>query len=156
MNTGITEINGDLLDADTDFICHQCNCVTTRGKGLSKVIFDKYPEADIYSERINSNKYNNTKDEPGTIKVRGNVINIIGQYYPGKSKYSNDTKEKRIEWFRQALELIDETICDNGNNYSFAFPYKIGCGLAGGDWNLYYDMIKDFASDKVVYIYKLE
>jgi hypothetical protein len=24
-------------------------------------------------------------------------------------------------------------------------PYNIGCGAAGGDWNIYFDMIKNFA-----------
>lgn len=26
-----------------------------------------------------------------------------------------------------------------------AFPFKIGCGLAGGDWKIYYKLIKEFA-----------
>lgn len=143
-------IKGDLLDATTDFICHQCNCVTKKGKGLSKAIFDKYPESNIYAPRL----VNNYKDEPGTIKVINNVINIIAQYYPGKSRYANDTKEKRIEWFQTALDEINETY---DGTYTFAFPYRIGCGLAGGDWNVYYDMIKDFANkgNKVVKIYQL-
>ena len=27
---------------------------------------------------------------------------------------------------------------------NFAFPYKIGCGLAGGNWDHYLPMIEDF------------
>ena len=33
--------------------------------------------------------------------------------------------------------------CDRYQN--LAFPYNIGCGLAGGDWNHYLPMIEDLS-----------
>jgi hypothetical protein len=29
---------------------------------------------------------------------------------------------------------------------SLAFPYGIGCGLAGGDWKVYETMLRDWAA----------
>ena len=39
---------------------------------------------------------------------------------------------------------------------SFAIPYGIGCGNAGGDWNIIYSIIQKYLGDKFnVYLYKL-
>ena len=36
-------------------------------------------------------------------------------------------------------------------------PYNIGCGAAGGDWQIYYKMIENFANDNQIYmtLYKI-
>jgi O-acetyl-ADP-ribose deacetylase (regulator of RNase III) len=143
---------GDLLKSKAKYIVHQTNCVTSKGAGLSKIMFEKFPHSDIYS--------NNTKRTPSQVIVRGDgvnkryVINICGQKYPGSPKYSNDGYYMRKEWFKKALDKILEI----EDLESIAFPYGIGCGLAGGNWNDYKEMIKQFASkcNAEVYIYKLQ
>ncbi len=148
----IKVINGDLLDAKEQYIAHQCNCVTTKSKGLSKLIFDKYPTTDIYSNRKKK------KDIPGEIKVFNSknktIINILAQYYPGPSNYENDSKQNRKLWFKKCLELISEL---PGIENGLALPYNIGCGLAGGNWDEYYEIIKQFSNKYFipVTLYKL-
>ena len=44
----IRVINGDLLEADSTFICHQVNCRGVMGSGVAKAIRDKYPE--VYTQ----------------------------------------------------------------------------------------------------------
>nr|QBK89839.1 MAG: SNF2 subfamily protein [Pithovirus LCPAC101] len=106
--TNIDIINGDICDSDTQYIAHQCNCVTNHAKGLGKTIFTKFPYSDIYSTRANY------KDTPGNIIIRGDglnnryIINILSQFYPGKVKYNNDTSEKRKVWFRECLVKISQ------------------------------------------------
>lgn len=137
----IKTVEGDLLDATEDYVCHQCNCITKKGKGLSKVLFDKWPEANIYKDR-------DGKDTVGQIVVKGQVINMLAQIYPGKAKYKNDSKEKRATWFLECLEQMSEL------DGSFAFPFRIGCGLAGGDWvGVYLPMLERFAENREVVIY---
>jgi hypothetical protein len=103
-------------------------------------MFQKYPYANIYRER-------KEKSMPGHIVVKGNgkdermVINMLAQYYPGPSKYGNDSEEKRLQWFQDCLDEMSELISEN---VSFAFPYQIGCGLAGGKWGSYLAMIENF------------
>lgn len=146
-------INGDICNSDTQYIAHQCNCVTNHGKGLSKTIFNKYPYSDIYGIR------NNYTDIPGTIIVLGDginnryVINMMSQFYPGKARYGNDTIVKRREWFWKCLYKISQI----QEIESISFPYNIGCGLAGGNWNEYFTMIQSFSnySSIIVKIYKL-
>jgi len=144
-----TIISGNLLDATEDFKCHQCNCVTTKSKGLSSSIFSKYPNTNTYKN------HNLHKSIPGTIDVflDCGVINLYAQYLPGKAVIKE--KELRLWWFELCLQaIIDHLPPDK----SYAFPYGIGCGLAGGRWEDYFKLIEQFSHHpniKHVSIYKL-
>ncbi|OHT14843.1 hypothetical protein TRFO_14805 [Tritrichomonas foetus] len=154
MTTSNLEIvEGDLLSSKEKYIVHQCNCISKGAKGLAKAIYDKYPYADAY-------KIQPRKDTPGTIKIAGNgknqrfIINLFGQYKPGKPRPgSSDSVESRLQFFKEGLSKILEI----PNLESIAFPFNIGCGLAGGDWNSYYAAIEEFATHTtaIVKIYKL-
>lgn len=139
----LTEIKGDILLAKETYIAHQCNCVTNKAKGLSKQIFKKFPYADSYTNRQN---YSN----PGTIEVFNNVINMYAQFYPSKAKYKNDSKELRIEFFENCLKEI--SLIPGIHYKSIAMPYKIGCGLAGGDWPTYKKILEDFCINEDITI----
>ena len=64
-----------------------------------------------------------------------------------------DTLEDRYDYFIECLQKITEL-----NITSIAIPYKIGCGLAGGNWEEYYNALNEWANKnpniKIV-IYKL-
>ena len=145
-------IEGDLLESKETFIAHQCNCVSTDSKGFAKTIFSKYPFSNSYTKRIRGKK--ETYSEPGSIEIFNNgekcIINMYAQYYPSASKYSNDTKTKRIEWFINCLDNISK-ISDIKSKI-IAMPFHIGCGLAGGDWNVYYNIIEEFANKEEIQI----
>lgn len=144
-------IEADILSCTAKYIAHQVNCRSKLSKGLSYDLFQKYPYANVYAD--------GTKRVPGNIIIRGNgederfVINMAAQYYPSKPK-QHDTSEARLKWFRECLVQIRYTIKDLE---SIAFPYKIGCGLAGGDWNKYLQLLEEFAqnTDAEVYVCKL-
>lgn len=133
--------NGDLLASNEQYLCHQCNCVTQRAAHLSAAVFKAFPHADIYSIRPKGHK-----DKPGTIIVKGDsthrhVINMLGQVWPGKPKYPQDRVDghaAREQYFALCLMEIAKMGAD-----SLAFPYGIGCGAAGGDWEHYWWMLTD-------------
>ena len=145
------EVSGDLLDATETYLCHQTNCVSRGSKHLAKSVFTRFPYADIYTAR-------STPSVPGSIIIRGDeeqrlVIGMLGQYYPG-SKYPNSKKDgrsSRVSYFTSCLEKMKSLEGD------FAFPWRIGCGAAGGDWDLYHNLILKFSEkiDGKVCIYKL-
>ena len=91
-------IGGNLLDATEKYLCHQCNCVTKKSKHLSKTVFTRFPHANIYSRR-------QFPSSPGTIVLKGDgkeerfIINLLGQYYPGKGKFKNDSAQIRFGYF---------------------------------------------------------
>lgn len=141
--SNLIEKKGDLLEAKTQYIVHQSNCVTKRAKHLALSVFTKFPYANIYAPRLKGHYI----DKPGNIIIKGDgedqrfVIAILGQYYPGKAKYANDTPVKRFEWFRQGLAKIEKI----EGLTSIAFPARIGCGAAGGDWKKYKEEIVQLA-----------
>jgi hypothetical protein len=70
------------------------------------------------------------------------VINLNGQKYPGgPSAY--ETAEMREDFFRKGLT----TIASITNLKSVAFNYRIGCGIAGGNWAFYSKMIENFEKE---------
>ena len=130
-------IRGDLTKIPLgthDYLVHQCNCKTTHGLGLSATLFEAHPHADIYGD--------GSRRIPGEIIVRKPVINLLGQFYPGPPRYSNDSTTKRKAWFKQGLDKISSSGIEIKNLY---FPYKIGCGLAKGCWRIYSGMLEDWA-----------
>lgn len=159
--------NGDLLKCDAKYICHQCNSLTKTGAGLAKRMFGLFPYADIYKKRGGDwtpDKVTLSHSEyPGNILVMGNgnserfIINMMGQFYPGPPKFPDsklDGTKSRERYFKSCLDRI-AAIKDLE---SVAFPWKIGCNLAGGNWDNYFKMISNFADhmDSIakVFIYK--
>ena len=143
---------GDLTLAKDTYLCHQCNCVTNRSAHLARAVFNAFPYADVYSERTEHSK-------PGTIELRGNgddqrwVVALYGQYYPGKTKYPNSPKDgwgARLGYFKSCLEELDKLPPG-----SFAFPWRLGCGAAGGNWDDYLALVQEFAKNHSVTLYRL-
>lgn len=55
------------------------------------------------------------------------------------------------------MEKCFETIKEyaKGTNLSIAIPYKIGCGIANGDWDIVSKIIDKVFGDSIV-VYKLD
>lgn len=150
-------ITGDLVEnGDDQVIAHQCNCITSYGKGLSKIIFDKYPYANIY---------NVIPRYAGSIMIRRPpseekgpiVVGMMAQFHPGASKIFDDSRQIRLTWFKMCLQKTIDFMKLN-NLRTLGLPYKIGCGLAKGLWEDYFDIIERM-SEKTpeieIRIYKL-
>lgn len=160
-------IIGDLLKSSEQYIVHQTNCrYKPPGVGLAKHIFKKFPHSDVYTCR-SPWKPGTEYDKPGSIAIRGGgtsglrgVVNLFGQNFQSKKEKNVKTFEEsralRLKWFRNGLEKIRSELPDLK---SIAFPFQIGCGLAGGDWTVYLNEIERFASsfdgDVDVVVYKL-
>jgi len=161
-------VKGDLLSATDEYIVHQVNCIACTPHGLSKSIADKWKTADIYGMRTRVTPSRNfattdTQATPGSISITRdrNVIHMFAQFSYGKpfsyinkdGRYPRDTYEQREKWFQMCLDSIAEI-----QPSSIGIPYMIGCGLAGGNWSNYFEMIKKFSEKNptiIVNIYKL-
>ncbi len=132
----------ELHSKQAQIIAQQCNCVSSKTKGLSRDILIKFPYADFYTR---------TKDsKPGTIKLVGSpkkgnrlVLAMFGQRNPGKP-VEGDSFEQREKWFLSCLGKVSKIT----GLKSIAFPFKIGCGLAGGKWKNYRTMIDNWAESQ--------
>ncbi len=160
---------GDILTGSYPIIVHQCNTTTSYARGLAQFVFDRYPYANVYDPQL-ALANGCLQRVPGKIhiakpiKTGKIVINLFGQKYkgqPGKYCPENDieTAQDREDYFYDGLlDIIrnrDQLHGDN-INLTIAFPHGIGCGMAGGNWNKYMDMIRNFAMQlqpgDVVYI----
>ena len=149
--TSLTIIDEDLFGTDARYICHQCNCLTRRSAGLAAEIFGRYPWANIYSERTDGRHEPVEGRLPGDIVISGDgeskrfVINMLAQFYPGKPKFPDSAKDgfkaRRVAFANCLLKMW--RIPDL---HSVAFPWRIGCSMAGGDWEIYLSMIERFAA----------
>ena len=137
-------ITGDLLESKEKYIAHQCNCLSKQSAGVAKAIFDMFPHADVYTDRDGPDAFN-------SIKIMGNgqdqryVINMFSQYYPGQPKLPLSTKDGvlvREAAFHKCLLKVARI----PKLESIAFPWRIGCGIAGGDWNHYLGTLTNFSN----------
>lgn len=158
------EKHADLLNATEDYIVQQCCCTAVKPHGLSAAIAARWPSVNPYTGRRRL-RYNWAKVEdrpsPGTIQVLEKVICLFGQYTHSKpGVYEDpamtgtpDSYDDRLRYFQMGLEEISKL-----RPKSVAFPFKIGCGLAGGDWKKYKQAIDSWAgrnADIEVVIYVL-
>lgn len=146
----ITYKNGNLLESDCNVICHQVNCQGVMGSGIAKQIRQKYPK--VYktfklSERKGYNTLGNIDIIPIDSEDDKYIVNIYSQfhYLPRGIRHTD------YEAFRKGLKKLKEIIplCFIDKNViKIGFPYNIGCGLGGGDWNIMKQIIEDEFSEE--------
>lgn len=126
----ITERSGDLLEqTDLTHIAHQANLYHTFGAGLALAIARKFPEAleadkkTPFAENSKLGFYSQTDAAQHGGPV---IVNLYSQRGFG----AGSTHYIALEMALRALErsLRDQTAVRIG------LPFKLGCGLAGGDW----------------------
>lgn len=137
-------VKGDLLNATEDYICHQVNCVGVMGAGLALSIKNTYPEV---FKKYRYACLNAQKDLLGCVQIIGKVVNIFGQ-----RSYGTHSRQTDYNALKTAFTKLHEKL---PIEKSLAFPYNFGCGLAGGNWYIVYQLIEECFKNRYVTIYKL-
>ena len=145
-------IDGSILDAKEDIICHQVNCQGVMGSGVAKVLCEKWPVIKKAYTR-HCRRYSDPKDLLGTFQLveveKGKLVaNVFGQLDFGRDKYRKYTDYV-------ALTNAFAQLRDEYHDKSLAFPHGFGCGLANGDWIIVLGIIHTYFNDMDVTIYKL-
>ena len=128
--------NGSIFDSKADILCHQVNCQGAFGYGIAGQVKKLFPEVEKTYKRITKQWIE--KENGDTSRLLGRVsaqpVEKDGRWF--LMVYTDyDALEKAMGEIRSFLEA-------RGKNETVAFPYKIGCGSAGGDWNVVEDIIK--------------
>lgn len=133
---------GNVFDSTTEYLCHQVNCMGKMGSGIAKTVREKYPLA--YSAYMTMCSNSEPEDILGATQLiccaDRTIVNIFAQKnygYDGK-RYTD------YEAFRSCLRYIANTILPGS---TISFPYGIGCGLGGGDWDIVQSMISEELSE---------
>jgi len=140
-----TVIYKDILDVTKGIICHQIN-PHTMGAGLALAIRKRYPKH--YEDFLEWKKDRGMGDILVTTYYQHPII--IGMC--AQRSWGRDGRNHtNYPAFAECLRLVDyEALKRSMKVY---FPYKIGCGLAGGKWEFVYQLIE--AQTSYAYICKL-
>lgn len=161
----IKTVKQDLLKINCDIICQQVNCQGKMGAGLASAIRKKYPYVyekykDVCDCAINKKSL---LGKCLLIDIENNKFcaNLFGQYYYGNDKYYVYTDYNALKTSFVHLKELCKFIKEKNKkeNIVVAIPYKIGCGLANGDWKIVFEIINgifSFDEDIIVYICSIE
>lgn len=134
-------LNQDILDVNIGIIVHSVNCKGTWGAGLAKSLKHKYPKAyDDYIKYLNSFKM--------PYYALGSIIHTrIKDLYvvSAVTQYDVSVTQRRTEYSAviEAMRSLNNYIKTHRVDLPLYFPYGIGCGLGGGDWNIVSNIIED-------------
>ena len=156
---------GNLLESDCDYICQQVNCMGKMNSGIAKQIREKWPV--VYQNYMAKCNFSHPSgyirpelllgdiqivglwDDYNETKFHQSVINMYSQLnygYDGRRYTSYDA-------FWNCVNLIKQSV---PTDKKIGFPYNIGCGLGGANWNVILAMIDTVLTDYTVEIYVLE
>ena len=143
----VAEIQGDIRDTDIQYIAHGVNCQGKMGSGVAKALFTLWPK--VRSQYLDFHKHNihivinGTEDFLGVVQfidcLDKTILNMFTQNYYGYDGKLYLSYEALRECFENIMKF-DVT--------ELAIP-RIGCGLAGGDWEKVKEIINDVTKDKI-------
>jgi O-acetyl-ADP-ribose deacetylase (regulator of RNase III) len=137
-NIYFEHVIGDLLKAEADVIVHQVNCQGVMGAGVAKQIREQFPTTYIKYKDFCYPYKNNTSALLGKcLYVQEEPFVICNAF--GQDFYYRNTVQTQYDKLAECFRDIAEK--DHGKRV--ALPWKIGCGLAGGDWDIVQKMIYD-------------
>lgn len=152
-------INGNLFDSKADVLCHQVNLFGVMGGGIAAEIRKRFPSVyEEYKEQCEKINCTNYEDYLGTVlmvdtnKGRDQFIaNCFCQNY-----FSENNCLTNYEKMEKCFYEIKDWMNHN-NKYTVAFPYGIGCGIAGGNWGIVENIIQKVLDNHnlIVEIWKL-
>jgi len=151
-------ITGDLIELAREGrftnIVHGCNCFGKMGAGIAKAIKKAFPRA--YKADLNfglsvSNRLGNISTAMVEADYTGDDLRVINAY----TQYAYGSGRANIDYdaLRRCFKHIKYHY--GGVGTITAYPY-IGCGLAGGDWNIVSRIIDEEMGDSIHYLVKLK
>jgi len=140
----ITYIKGDLVKAlkakQIDYLLHVTNCQGVMGAGLAKQIKANFPDAfNVYTRELRL----------GYISINSGVINMNAQL-----KYGTKARQINYGALGECLARTKHHLSKQ-DNPAVGIPYLMGCGLAGGDFEIVLEMVEHYLAEYNVIVYTL-
>lgn len=155
-------INKDILTVESGIIFHQVNCQGIMGGGLAKALARKFPKlekaykdyiqecigdcpntdgmlGDVFLYEVPEHVGGLCKVPPGTLFI----ANIFGQ--------DNISRSRRMTSYDATIMAFEDIQKrDVIKDRELYFPYQMGCGLGGGNWNIYSAIIAEYFPDAII------
>ena len=136
------KIIGNILEVKAPaIIVHQVNCKGVAGAGLALAIRKKWPDWHKHYQfnPPSLGAIDQYEVEPGI-----EVCSFYAQDSFGQGLQTN------YDAFLLCLKRLRLALAEKRNPTTVFFPYKIGCGLAGGDWDIVSQFIEDEFPEAVI------
>lgn len=142
-------IEKNILTVSAGIIIHQVNTQGKMGAGLALQIKNKWPQVfEAYSELCNS--------VPMSTLLLGNIQTIeVADRLLVCNMFAQDKYGREgVYTSYQHMELAFKKIATLPKRVSccplFYLPENIGCGLAGGDWQVVYSLIQTYLPSAII------
>ena len=148
----VINTSGDLLDTSSYLIpehsnqhvliVHGCNALGIMGAGLALQVKAKSIKAfNLYSEECSNitdrSKLLGTYTHAREPDLNLTIVNAILQLYIGTSE-----RQVNYEAVAKVFERISNVMLEHPDReFYLAIPKNLGCGLAGGNWNIVLSII---------------
>jgi len=148
----VIEIKGDITYVTHGIICHQVNTKGVMGSGLAHQLRMKWPV--VYNDydlvyrrqelRLGAVVHTNIIQKDFKLQVAGlcaqrDYGNVRGMRYTSYKAFAK-CLEKLVIWHASCLQ----------GKLPVYFPYKIGCGLAGGEWVIIRPLIEECFPNAII------
>lgn len=150
----ITYKKGNLLNSTCNIICHQVNCQGVMSAGIAKQIRDRFPLCyENYREFVKRNGKEKCLGDVYFYQAWNDTIiaNMFSQfhYLPRGMRHTDyDAFRSCCGYIKQFLNFDNFNSYDHVRQIRIGFPYGIGCGLGGGDWEVIKGIIEEeFSGD---------
>jgi len=137
-------VKGDMIESmlkgELDAYGQQCNCFCRMRRGIAPLLVKANPEVlEVDKATEEGNPYKLGKFSVTTDSTKPLVYNIYGQFHWSKFKV---VEGRNTDY--QALEqgLLNVSLDMMVNQLTTLGLPLIGCGLAGGDWNIVKNIIE--------------
>lgn len=180
----VKEVKGNLLDAKEHYIMHGVNCLGVMGAGVAKAIADKYPRVfSTYKQYVNEHvktfdihfgeNHGQTIRQNHAIGTNHFCWLFQSETPDGKPRFivnaftqdNVGTHERQVDYsavatcfarlnaeVKEVKQFIGEENWDGLD--TVAIP-EIGCGLAGGEWDVVEAIINNNTPDLKITVYRL-
>lgn len=133
--------SGDIFHSEADIICHQVNCQGVFSRGLDGQIKKLFPEVEKTYKTITKQWQEQSGGKTSALlgRVSAQPVQMDGRWFLIANLYGQDDYGKNgvytdYKALEQAVQEIRDFLDARKKQEKAAFPYGIGCGQAGGDW----------------------
>ena len=131
-------VQGDLFNyAENGYIIHQVNCQNDMASGFAKAFFTKFPKIKTEYHKECQKFINENKPIINHLQYVQLTDDLIGVNSFTQEYYGNAAKTGRNYTDEEALINNIGKVLDRANSEDkkVYIPEKIGCALAGGNWD---------------------
>lgn len=149
-----------VLNGEVDVLMHVVNCRGVMGSGIAKEIRRRTPEVYTkYMENFHEEWPENPKELLGSVDIvrlpnRTKVFNLYAQLNYGRDgkRYINYAALcESLNWVKSCATNISVGSIIK----TIGIPYNMGCGLAGGDWEIVTECLDYHFPNHRIIAYKL-